>query len=160
MPKSNARANLLSMKAAQACTALFLLQVLCPVRAQSQVADQRKAQTALHFQVSQIGKDCPDPKTTVEENGCVGKVEQKTKDDLASFLAGLRSLLQGDAGAVDRLDASQEQWQHYMQKACEAIDYFFRDGTIRSSAVTRCRIQLTRSRMQDLDVLYNSTLHL
>jgi uncharacterized protein YecT (DUF1311 family) len=64
-----------------------------------------------------------------------------------NVLAGLRSLLQGDAGAVDRLDASQEQWQHYMQKACEAIDYFFRDGTIRSSAVTRCRIQLTRSRM-------------
>jgi hypothetical protein len=38
-------ANVLSMKMRQVCTAPFLLHALCPLRAQSRVSDQEKAQT-------------------------------------------------------------------------------------------------------------------
>jgi hypothetical protein len=52
------------------------------------------------------------------------------------------------------------EWEHYAQKACDAIDSFHPGATIGQSAIAICRIQLTRSRMQDLDVLYYTTLHL
>ena len=152
-------ATLLNMKCGLICTALVLLQAMLALRAQSPVPDQKKAQAVLHFEVSQIGKDCSDAKTTVEENSCIVTIEQKTRDDFASFYGSLRSLLQEDTTAVSQLQASQEQWEQYVQKACDAIDHFFRNGTIRLSAVTGCKIRLTRSRMQDLNALYYATLN-
>jgi len=68
--------------------------------------------------------------------------------------------LSQNAEAAGQLDSSQQQWELYTQKACDAIDSFSRGGTIRFSAVEKCRIQLTRSRMQDLNALYNTALHL
>ncbi|HEY3823960.1 MAG TPA: lysozyme inhibitor LprI family protein [Bryobacteraceae bacterium] len=131
-----------------------------PSRAQSRTSDQTKTKAALHSQVSRIGKDCPNAKTTAEENSCISIVEQQTRTDFA-FYGSLHSLLQRSPDdAMSQLDSSQEEWKHYAQKACDAIDSFYRGATIRPSAVTTCRIQLTRSRMRDLDVLYYTTLHL
>ncbi len=86
-------------------------------------------------------------------------VEQQTRTDFAAFYQSLHSLLQPSGEAISQLDSSQELWEHYAQKACEAVDSFYHDGTIRFSEVAKCRIQLTRSRMQDLDVLYFTVLH-
>jgi uncharacterized protein YecT (DUF1311 family) len=133
--------------------------LLLPVRAQLPDSYQKNAQTALQSQVSQIGKDCPDAKTTIEENGCIGGVGKKTKADFEAFYASLRALLSQKADAVSQLADSQDQWERYAQKACNAIDSFSQGGTIRFSAGEKCRIQLTRSRMQDLNALYNTTLH-
>jgi len=145
------------------CLLLFLLN-LCPLPAQSPSSDQRKAAAALHSQVSQIGKDCPNAKNTMEENSCIATVEQQTKSDFAIFYGSLRSaLLQSRSrqpgDATGQLDGSQQEWERYEQKTCDAIDSLYRGGTIRTSAVTSCRIQLTRSRMQDLDALYYMPLH-
>jgi len=139
---------------------LFLLQLeLGPLQAQSPSSNQSKAKVALHSQVSQIGNDCPSAKATMEENSCISMAGQQTKRDFATFYGSLRSLLRQSPEAGGQLDSSQEDWEHYAQKACDAIDSFFRRGTIRPSAVAACRIQLTRSRMQDLDALYFTTLH-
>jgi len=147
------------MKGCLWCLLLLHLD-LTLLPAQSPSSEQNKAKAALHSQVSQIGKDCPDAKTTAEENNCISVVEQQTRTDFAAFYGSLRSLLQRSPDAMGQLDSSQEAWEHYAQKACEAVDSFYHDGTIRLSAVATCRIQLRRSRMQDLDVLYYTTLHL
>jgi len=140
------------------CLLLLHLE-LRTLPAQSPQSDQTKAQAALHSQVSQIGKDCPGAKNTVEENICIATVEQQTKSDFAVFYGSLRSLLRQTAEAKEQLDSSQEEWEHYAQRACDAVDSFYKGGTIRTSAVASCRIQLRRSRMQDLDALYYMPLH-
>jgi uncharacterized protein YecT (DUF1311 family) len=147
------------MKGCLLCLLLVHLD-LTLLRAQSASSDQNKAKAALHSQVSQIGKDCPDAKTTAEGNSCFSMVEQQTRTDFAAFYGSLHSLLQQSPDAMAQLDSSQEEWEHYAQKACDAIDSLYHVGTIRLSAVATCRIQLTRSRMLDLDVLYYTTLHL
>jgi uncharacterized protein YecT (DUF1311 family) len=142
------------------CLWSVLLLAQVQLRAQLAASYQDKAQAALQSQVSQIGSDCPNAKTTVEANACMLAAGRKTKSDFETFYASLRSLLSQNAEAVGQLDGSQQQWELYAQKACEAIDSFSRGGTIRFSAVEKCRIQLTRSRMQDLNALYNTVLHL
>ncbi len=133
--------------------------LLLPIQAQLPASYQKSAQTALQSQVSQIGKDCPDAKTTIEENACILAVGKKTKADFEVFYASLRALLSQNADAVSQLAGSQDQWERYAQKACNAIDSFSQGGTVRFSAVERCQIQLTRSRLQDLNALYETTLH-
>jgi uncharacterized protein YecT (DUF1311 family) len=126
---------------------------------QSPAASQQAAQAALQFEQSQIGHDCPEAVTTVDINACIAEVEAKTKGNVAAFVSALRSLLKAEAEAVNRLDRSQELWERYARMQCEAIDDFFRTGTIRFSAATGCRIELARSRMRDLDNIYYVTLH-
>ena len=75
------------------------------------------------------------------------------------FYDSLRNLLSADPAAAQQLDSSQAAWEQYSKSACGAVDTFYRSGTIRASAVTSCHIQLMRSRMRDLDALYNTTLH-
>jgi uncharacterized protein YecT (DUF1311 family) len=134
--------------------------LLLPAQAQLPDSYRKSAQAALQSQVSQIGRDCPDAKTTIEVNGCILAVGKKTKADFETFYESLRALLGQNADAVSQLAGSQDQWESYTQKACNAIDSFFQGGSLRFSAAERCRIQLTRSRMQDLNALYYTTLHL
>ena len=54
---------------------------------------------------------------------------------------------------------SQQAWLNYRQKQCEAVFDFWRSGTVAPSAELRCKIELTRSRMRDLDSLYEMPLH-
>ena len=148
------------MKSCRFAPVLLLFGVICPLSGQQPASYQKKAAAALQFEVDQIGKDCPDAKTTLEQNSCMAGVEQKATADFQAFYESLRSLLGPNSEAVKQLDSSQAQWEKYSKQACDAIDTFYRDGSIRISAVMGCQIQLRRSRMQDLDVLYNTTLHL
>jgi len=63
-----------------------------------------------------------------------------------------------DPPSLQTLEDSQAAWTDYQQKACHAIDTLFRDGTILPSAGMGCVIQLTRSRMRDLNAVYNLPL--
>jgi hypothetical protein len=40
-----------------------------------------------------IGKDCPNAKTTVQENSCISLVEQQAESDFATFYGILHSVL-------------------------------------------------------------------
>jgi uncharacterized protein YecT (DUF1311 family) len=127
--------------------------------AQMQGALQEKAKTALQSQISQIGKDCPDAKTAIEENTCVLAVGKRTDADFRTFYESLRALLSSNTEAVNRLDASQQLWVAYRQKSCEGVEAVTGGGTNHFSSSERCRIQLMRSRMADLNALYDTTLH-
>ncbi|MFZ0589820.1 MAG: lysozyme inhibitor LprI family protein, partial [Bryobacteraceae bacterium] len=106
------------------------------------------------------GKDCPAARTTIEENNCIVGVEQQTRENFQVFYDSLRSLLGPKSEAVIQLDNSQLQWEKYSKEACDAVDSLFRRGSIRLSAVETCKVPLMRSRMQDLNALYITTLHL
>jgi uncharacterized protein YecT (DUF1311 family) len=129
------------------------------MQGQDPVLDQKKAASAVQFEMSQIGKDCPDAKTTLKGNSCLIAVEENTQKNFHQFYDALRHLLASDLDAARQLDDSQAQWDKYLASACNAVDAFYRSGTIRTWAVTACRIQITRSRMRDLDALYSTTLH-
>lgn len=87
-------------------------------------------------------------------------VSKKTDADFQIFYESLRALLANDGNALSQLDASQQEWSTYAKKACDAVDSLAQGGTKRFSTVEKCHVQLVRSRMQDLNVLYDTTLHL
>jgi uncharacterized protein YecT (DUF1311 family) len=140
--------------------AMAVLTVSFLVKQQDPTAYQKDAAAALQRSVVQTGKgDCPDAQTTLDIDQCLAGVQAKTKSNFDSFYKDLRSFLDPASEAARQLDASQAQWEKYSSSACDAIDSFYSGGTIRASAVTGCRLQLMRSRMQDLDKLYETVLH-
>ena len=121
---------------------------------------QKAAQAALQAQMSQAGRDCLDPRTTADENNCIAKSATMAQHDFDVFYDNLLSLLGGcESANRQKLTEAQDQWELYRNKTCEAIDYLYRGGSIQPSAVTRCRIELLRSRMRDLDTIYHTVLH-
>jgi uncharacterized protein YecT (DUF1311 family) len=67
--------------------------------------------------------------------------------------------LVGSVAGRQSLDDAQSEWLAYRQKTCGAIELFFAGGSGQAGFVARCQIQLTRSRMKDLDAIYNFPLH-
>lgn len=141
---------------------MFIASLFFSIQLHAQLAAsfQQKAGAALQSQVSQIGKDCPGATTTLEQNGCMLAVSKKTDADFQTFFENLRALLSNSGDALSQLDASQQEWSNYAKKACDAVDSLTQKGTQKFSAAERCHVQLVRSRMQDLNVLYDTTLHL
>ncbi|MGA8598340.1 MAG: lysozyme inhibitor LprI family protein [Bryobacteraceae bacterium] len=139
---------------------LLFLKVLHPLSGQDPGSYQKKAEAALRFEVARIGKDCPAARTTIEENNCIVGVEQQTRENFQVFYDSLRLLLGPKSEAAIQLDNSQSQWEKYSKEACDAVDSLYRRGSIRLSAVETCKVPLMRSRMQDLNALYITTLHL
>ncbi len=129
-----------------------------PLPAQTPAEHQRSAKAALQAELAAEGKDCPSAQTTYDENICIGAVAETTSTRFNTFYGALAALLEADDRKL--LDDAQAQWQIYRQKTCNAVDHLYRAGTIRASADVRCEIELTRSRMRDLDSLYASVLHL
>ena len=120
---------------------------------------QKAAQAALQAQISREGKDCLDARTTADENNCLANAATMTQHDFDAFYGNLLSLLGSESANQQKLDEAQVQWVRYRDKTCEAIGYLYSGGSIQSSAITRCRIELIRSRMHDLDSVYHTILH-
>ncbi|HWC17432.1 MAG TPA: lysozyme inhibitor LprI family protein [Terriglobales bacterium] len=125
--------------------------------AQSAIDHQKAAKSSLDAELSREGHDCPGVKTTLEENGCIVGIWEQTQKSLNSFFSALTDLL--PASDAHKLAEAQKAWLSYRELSCNAIDNFYVGGTIRLSVATRCRIELSRSRMRDLDDLYNTVLH-
>jgi uncharacterized protein YecT (DUF1311 family) len=139
---------------------LFLMAPSLSLFSQSPQQRQDTARAALQTEMVQEGRDCPDTKSQSALNICIEQVRDANDRDFAVFYGNLFSLLARDPANQKGLQTAEEQWLSYRTQSCAAIDYLYRDGTIRSSAVARCEIQLTRSRMRDLDSLYQTVLHL
>lgn len=125
--------------------------------AQSPIQHQKNANQALQSQLSKEGKDCPEARTNLEDKVCIGQVKQQTEQDFATFFGNLKELL--DSTGQANLEDAQQAWLAYRQKSCTAIESLFQGGTGRLGFEARCEIQLTRSRMKDLDAIYNLPLH-
>lgn len=127
--------------------------------AQSPAALQKAAQKAMKSQLTREVKECPAARNSLYANTCTAEAEQATKADFDTFYHSLESLLAANPANVENLKASEDAWVLYTGRACDAVEYLFRGGTIEPSAVMRCRIQLMRSRMKDLGSLYETVLH-
>jgi uncharacterized protein YecT (DUF1311 family) len=148
-----------------ACGAMLVLQAPFAAAPQDPIPgstirqEQRVAQTAYDTEIAREGRDCLNAQNTYDENVCLKSAVATTQTNFAAFYAALSELLTPDSSNVQVLDESETAWTMYQGKACDAIDHFFRDGTIAPSATMRCVIRLTRSRMRDLNMLYDPPLH-
>jgi len=131
----------------------------CSAGAQGPLQYQKAAQSALQNQRSREGKDCMDARTTADENNCIANSLALTQHDFDVFYHNLLSLLGPESTNREKLNDAQSQWERYRDKTCEAVGDLYSGGTIQPSAIIRCRIELLRSRMRDLDAVYHSVLH-
>jgi uncharacterized protein YecT (DUF1311 family) len=144
-------------------TLLFTLSPFLLARsaspAQGPAQLQNAARTAFQSQMSQEGKDCPNARTQYDQNICIGQVLAATNHDFEMFYQNLLFLLAPDPTNKENLKKAQKEWEAYREDSCNALDELYKGGTIRGSAVTGCEVQLTRSRMRDLNNLYATVLH-
>lgn len=143
-------------KATVLSTLSFLISV-STLSAQSLLPHQKAANDALQSQLSKEGKDCPGAHSNYEDKVCIAEVASQTEKDFSTFYVNLRELL--DPANQKGLEEAQAKWLLYRDATCAAIDELFRQGTAREGMVARCKIQVTRSRMKDLDAIYNLPLH-
>ena len=136
---------------------IWFLSLAGSANAQTALEPQKAANDVLRSQLSKEGKDCQDARDNFEDKACISLAAQQTETDFAVFYQNLKELL--DASGQSNLEEAQRTWTPYRDATCKAIDEFFREGSARVGLVTRCRIQLTRSRMKDLDAIYNLPLH-
>ena len=128
--------------------------------AQRPVTNPRKlAEEAYAREMAQEGHDCQNAPNQREENECIESARQTAENDFNLYYKGLALALTPDPSNVTRLNEAQARWVEYRDKTCAAIREFYRGGSIQGSATARCEIGLTRSRMRDLETLYETPLH-
>lgn len=115
---------------------------------------QKAAKAAFETEMARIGKDCAKAKTQRDENICQSDAATATERNFDAFYRSLENIV-----GSGRLRESQQAWVDYRNKQCDAIFEFWRPGTVAPSAEMRCKIELMRSRMRDLDSLYETPLH-
>jgi uncharacterized protein YecT (DUF1311 family) len=128
---------------------------------------QRIADMAYQAEMSQEGSDCGNSDTLEDRNECLSDVRVQTYKNFVQFFDALREALiessPNDANAL-ALDGTEVVWEKYRVTACDAMVKVYDIGTVKHpgstgpNAQTRCLIQLTRSRMRDLKLLYEPTL--
>ena len=123
-------------------------------RCASPVECQKAANAAFAAEQARVGKDCISAHNQREDTACALDAADTTERNLSSFYTALQGIVGSDA-----LRDSQRAWLNYRKKQCDAIYAFFKGGTIAPSARTRCEIELARSRMRDLDELFDVQLH-
>ncbi len=100
--------------------------------------------------------ECSDAGSQVEIGSCVGDMEKRV--DLAleeSFGFALQSAknlddLTGRPVAQPALQASQNAWALYRDTQCEAVGASFGGGSGTGIAITSCRVDLGRARVDEL----------
>ena len=112
----------------------------------SAIECQRTANAAFGAEMARVGTDCTNVRNQREEDSC--------ERNFSVFYSALESIVGSDA-----LYDSEQAWLDYRKKQCVAVFDFFRPGTIAPSAALRCKVELTRSRMRDLDSLFETALH-
>lgn len=137
------------------CTAVAILPVAVIGQARPSPAQlqewQRSARTAYDLGMAD---DICNASTQEQENTCAQRLLGTTRADFDQFYAALKSVLGLDPMNADALERTQVLWRAYEEATCKAISDFFTPGTITASATMRCEIQLTKSRLRDLNEIY------
>lgn len=145
----------------------------------SQLQQQAKAAFDREMARQKAG-DCPHARSTYDENLCLGKAIHTTLANYQSFSGALRSLLGqknpmmgaslgdmiGPTGKpltaeqmTKEFDQVEAGWETYRKAQCSAAYDFFKGGTIAPSMGELCELKLIRSRMADLNSIYDMALH-
>ncbi|HEV2616722.1 MAG TPA: lysozyme inhibitor LprI family protein [Candidatus Acidoferrales bacterium] len=120
----------------------------------STIECQKVAKVAFDAEMARIGKDCKNVMSQREEDSCQSDAAAATERNFSNFYNALEGIVGNKV-----LNESEPAWLNYRKKQCDAILGFFQPGTIAPSAALRCKIELTRSRMRDLDSLFETPLH-
>jgi len=99
---------------------------------------------------------CKDAKTLQESNDCMEQAATSTKREFVRFFAKLTEGIKDEKSKTE-LRVAQDRWTEYRDKSCSAAFDFYSSGVMRAIMEFTCEIQLTKSRMKDLDVIYHST---
>ena len=103
-----------------------------------------------------LGELCKDAKSLQESNDCMEQTAINVKREYNRYFAKLTESIK-DEKAKAGLRLAQDRWSEYRDKSCSAAFDFYQSGVMRAVMEFVCEIQLTRSRMKDLDVIYHST---
>ena len=124
--------------------------------------------------------DCSNVTTTYDINMCIGREADTTRANYKTFTTALRAMLDlrdpampgedkpyiGPTGPAATpatntaaFDKAEAAWQTYETAECNAVDTFWRGGTIVNSMVGDCYQRLTRARLHELDSAYDMPLH-
>lgn len=96
---------------------------------------------------------CKDAKSLEQSNTCMEEAAATTKRDFNRYFAKLAASV-GDDKAKSGLRLAQDRWTEYRDKSCAAAFDFYSSGVMRAIMERTCEIQLTRSRLHDLEVIY------
>ena len=128
---------------------------------------QRIANFAFEAEMAHQVGACPEAITVSDRDVCLNDARLETYKNYKQFFDALREALiqasPNDSNAL-ALDGTEVVWEKYRVSACEALVQVYDVGTIKHpgstepSSKTRCLIELTRSRMRDLKLLYSPTL--
>jgi uncharacterized protein YecT (DUF1311 family) len=128
---------------------------------------QREAEEAYKTEMEHETESCGDAVNLADRNECLVDIRDETYKNYTKFFNALREALiqasPNDSNAL-ALDGTERAWEKYRSSACDAMVRVYDMGTIKHpgpsgpNAQVRCLIQLTRSRMRDLKLLYEPTL--
>ena len=103
-----------------------------------------------------LGELCKDAKTLQEGSDCMEQAAITAKREFNRYFAKLTESIK-DEKAKTELRVAQDRFSEYRDKSCSAAFDFYGSGVMRAVMEFVCEIQLTRSRMKDLDIIYHST---
>ena len=103
-----------------------------------------------------LAEVCKDAKTLQDSNDCMEQAAITVKREFVRYFAKLTEGIK-DEKAKSELRLAQDRWSEYRDKSCSAAFDFYSSGVMRAIMEFTCEIQLTRSRMKDLDIIYHST---
>jgi len=100
--------------------------------------------------------ECADASSQVEIGSCVGEMEQRVTRALeASYGFAMQAAKElddvtGRVVAQPALEASQNAWAAYRDAQCDAVGASFGGGSGTGIAITSCRVDLGRARVDEL----------
>jgi uncharacterized protein YecT (DUF1311 family) len=120
--------------------------------------------------------DCPNASNTRDQITCLSHEMDVTKANYTAFTTALRAILALDSGnSPDQagptgnpatpamntaaFDTAEAAWHTYSTAECNAMDTFWRGGTIVNSMVGECTLRVARSRLHELNNAYDMLLH-
>ena len=120
--------------------------------------------------------DCPNASNTLGQVTCLFHEVDVTEANYKTFTTSLRAILALDSGdSSDQIgpsghpatpamntaafDTSEIAWHAYSTAECNAMDTFWRGGTIVNSMVGECHLRVARSRLHELNDAYDMLLH-
>ena len=91
-----------------------------------------------------------------ESNDCMEQAAISVRREFVRYFAKLTEGIK-DEKSKSGLRLAQDRWSEYKDKSCSAAFDFYASGVMKAVMESTCEIQLTRSRMKDLDVVYHFT---
>jgi len=96
--------------------------------------------------------ECAEALTTAQMHVCVNEANRQADSQLAEALTKARQRAGADLQAP--LDEAQASWAQYRDVQCAAEGAQYEGGTIQPVVVLSCRLNLSRSRTEYLDGLF------